>query len=260
MQNTVMQPSKEKIAEFCERHHIRRLSFFGSGSAAACCRLVRASLLAARVERGSRSRGPTSRKQASGEQNGSNLPHSTMRDWPHSPVHRFAEPGAYMVTAGTYLKEPFFRGTGRLEHLCSSLLELAEKYGWNLQAWAVFPNHYHFVALSPAQPASLGDFTKHLHSVTAIQANRWDRVEGRKVWYQYWDSQLTFQKSYLARLSYVHKNAVHHRLAREPSLYPWCSAGWFQRRSTTAFYKTVMDMKVDRVNVPDDFDLNGGDV
>ncbi len=30
MQNTVMQPSKEKIAEFCERHHIRRLSLFGS--------------------------------------------------------------------------------------------------------------------------------------------------------------------------------------------------------------------------------------
>ncbi len=30
MQNTVMQPSKEKIAEFCERHHIHRLSLFGS--------------------------------------------------------------------------------------------------------------------------------------------------------------------------------------------------------------------------------------
>ena len=27
-----------------------------------------------------------------------------MRDWPHSPLHRLGEPGAYIVTAGTYLK------------------------------------------------------------------------------------------------------------------------------------------------------------
>ena len=70
-----------------------------------------------------------------------------MRDWPHSPVHRLAEPGAYIVTAGTYLKKPTFAGPQRLEYLCDRLLELAEKYEWQLQAWAVFPNHYHFVAL-----------------------------------------------------------------------------------------------------------------
>jgi hypothetical protein len=27
-----------------------------------------------------------------------------MADWPHSPVHRLTEAGAYMVTCGTYLK------------------------------------------------------------------------------------------------------------------------------------------------------------
>ena len=62
-----------------------------------------------------------------------------MRDWPHSPVHRLAEPGAYIVTAGTYLKKPTFAGPQRLEYLCDRLLELAEKYEWQLQAWAVFP-------------------------------------------------------------------------------------------------------------------------
>jgi len=53
-----------------------------------------------------------------------------------------------MVTAGTYYKAPFFRGADRLKYLCGMLLEFAEKYAWQLQAWAVFPNHYHFVALS----------------------------------------------------------------------------------------------------------------
>jgi putative transposase len=186
--------------------------------------------------------------------------HSKLRDWPHSPVHRLVEAGAYMVTAGTYLKDPIFRGVDRLDYLCASLLEVAEKYGWNLQAWAVFPNHYHFVALSPTEASSLRDFTKHLHSIAAIQANRWDRTTGRKVWYQYWDSRLSFEKSYYARLSYVHRNAVHHKLVPEPSLYRWCSAGWFQRQAATAFYKTIMGMKIDRVNVPDAFEVNSADL
>jgi putative transposase len=184
-----------------------------------------------------------------------------------------------MVTAGTYFKKPLFRGADRLGYLCDMLLELAEQYAWQLQAWAVFPNHYHFVALSPAAldcggsppllkagagsrtpKGSLTEFTRHLHSVTAIQANKWDQTAGRQAWYQYWDTQLTYQKSYLARLGYVHKNAVHHGLVREPSLYPWCSTGWFQRKAATSFYKTVMGMKVDRVRVADDYEVAPSDV
>ncbi len=118
-----------------------------------------------------------------------------MRDWPHSPVHRVHEAGTYMVTAGTYLKQPLFRGPDRLLYLCEMLLELAEKYAWQLQAWAVFPNHYHFVALSPAKDASLAEFTRHLHSVTAIEVNRWDQAAGRPAWFQCWDTQLTYAKS-----------------------------------------------------------------
>jgi len=165
-----------------------------------------------------------------------------------------------MVTAGTYLKQPVFRSAQRLEYLCDLLLELAEKYQWQLQAWAVFPNHYHFVAQSPARAATLTALSRHLHSVTSIQANRWQRTPGRKVWFQYWETALTYPESYYARLSYVHRNAVHHGIVREPSLYPWCSAGWFQRRAATSFYKRIMAMKIDRVKVEDDFEIKPEDV
>jgi len=63
--------------------------------------------------------------------------------------------GAYIVTGATYLKKPTFAGHQRLEYLCDLLLDLAEKYQWQLQAWAVFPNHYHFIALSPAEAGTL---------------------------------------------------------------------------------------------------------
>jgi putative transposase len=182
-----------------------------------------------------------------------------MYHWPHSPAHQLTQAGAYIVTAGTYLKAPIFRGSERLEYLCDTLLTLAEKYAWSLQAWAVFPNHYHFVALSSDETVSLAKVAQHLHSVTAIQANRWQSTAGRKVWFQYWETRLTYTESYFARLSYVHRNAVHHGVAREPSQYPWCSAGWFQRRTQTSFYKRIMAMKTDRLNVEDEFEVSPAD-
>jgi REP-associated tyrosine transposase len=74
------------------------------------------------------------------------------------------------------------------------------------------------------------------------------------VWFQYWDTLLNYQKAYLARLNYVHTNAVRHGLVCEPSAYPWCSAGWFQRTAVRSFYATVMRFPSDRVNVPDEFE------
>ncbi len=176
-----------------------------------------------------------------------------MADWPHSPAHRLGQAGAYMVTAGTYGKQPLFRSPQRLRLLCSTLFELADKYGWRLQAWAAFPNHYHFVALSPAEAASLRPLVRHLHSVTARALNAQEKTPGRRVWFEYWDSHLTYQKSYFARLNYVHSNAVRHGVVRVASGYPWCSAGWFERRAERAFFRTIINFPCDRLRVPDDY-------
>src|SRR4051794_15465524 len=71
------------------------------------------------------------------------------RDWPHAPLHRINEQGTYIVTSGTYEKAHYFRGPERLSFLESSLLSKAKAFGWQLEAWAVFSNHYHFVGHSP---------------------------------------------------------------------------------------------------------------
>ena len=176
-----------------------------------------------------------------------------MTDWPHAPVHRLGEAGAYMVTAGTYLKAHRFADKARLTLLQDTLLALAEKHAWQLQAWAVFSNHYHFVALSPENAESLTVLIRQLHSITAREANRLDNVQGRKIWHEYRDTRLTYKRSYLARLNYVHQNAVRHGLTATPEAYAWCSAGWFERMAERSFYQTVRSMKIDALNVEDDY-------
>jgi putative transposase len=182
-----------------------------------------------------------------------------MPDWPHSPLHRLSRGGAYVVTAATYEKAPLFRSGSRLTLLCNTLLKLSSEYGWSVQAWAVFPNHYHFVA-SSVSGDSLRTLIRHLHSATAREMNEIDGRPGRKVWFQYWETLITNQRSYFARLHYVHENAVRHGLVRRATNYPWCSAGWFELKAVPSFRKTVLAFPCDRISLPDAFEVEPNDV
>jgi len=156
-----------------------------------------------------------------------------------------------MVTASTYRQSLLFLRRRRLDLLRDTLFSVAKALGWNLQAWAIMPNHYHFIAMSEGQPESLRALMRRLHSLTARQVNREDATPGRRVWFQYWDTHLTFEKSYLARLNYVHQNAVYHGLAKNAEHYPWCSAAWFARTAEPSFYQTVKSFRADKLNVVD---------
>jgi len=145
-----------------------------------------------------------------------------MPDWPHAPAHRIDEKGTYMVTAGTYHKRMFFDTDGKLRLLHDTLLGVAREYEWQPEAWAVFSNHYHLVAHSPEDPRSLRRLVSKLHTLTAKAINQTDHTPGRRVWFQYWDTQLTHQRSYLARLKYVHYNPERHGVVSTASHYPWC--------------------------------------
>jgi len=92
-----------------------------------------------------------------------------------------------------------------------------------------------------------------LHSRTAGWINRLDKTPGRKVWYNFWDTKLTYQKSYLARLNYVHQNAVKHRLVPVAIQYPWCSARWFESVASPAMVQSIYRFKTNALSIRDDF-------
>lgn len=173
--------------------------------------------------------------------------------WHHSPAHLFAPGMIYMVTAGTLYREHFFKGDSRLEFLQNVLLQTLDKHGWIIQAWAVFVNHYHFIARAPEIKAPISALIQELHSVTAIEINRLDNVSGRRVWFQFWDTCLTFEKSWLVRMNYVNDNAVHHGIVRTATEYPYCSASWIQEKANSVFCRKVKSFRYERLKVVDDF-------
>lgn len=175
------------------------------------------------------------------------------KDWPHAPIHRVGTDGIYMVTGATLHKEHLFNTAEKLGLLENDLLSLAKRYQWQLEAWAVFMNHYHLVARGCEGASSLNKFLKHLHSDSARELNRLDLKAGRTVWYNYWDTKLTYERSYLARLNYVHQNAVKHGLVNVGNQYPWCSAAWFERTASPAAIKTLYSFKIDKLKIDDDY-------
>ena len=177
----------------------------------------------------------------------------TLHTWHHCPAHLFVSNTAYIVTAGTLHKQHYFRGAERLRLLQEELFAAAAAYGWELQAWAIFSNHYHFIAHTPTDAATLKRMLQRLHSATAQAINRMDGTPGRQVWFQFWDTCLTYEASYYARLNYVHNNAVHHGLVPTAEQYEFCSAAWFASNADPAFYRRVRSYRYDKIEIEDDF-------
>jgi putative transposase len=178
---------------------------------------------------------------------------ASYRQYIHSPSHLFLPGGTYIVTASTYLKELFFNTPAKRDFLQQTLFEEAERWGWKLEAWAIMANHYHFIGKSPAKADTLVHLITALHSKTAILINKLDNTRGRKVWYRYWDTCLTYERSYLARLNYVHNNPVKHHLVANAEEYRWCSMTWFVNNAEPAFQRIVLSFKTDQVSINDEY-------
>jgi REP-associated tyrosine transposase len=174
--------------------------------------------------------------------------------WPHAPAHFFDRAGTFIVTAATYKRAHLFRTHSKLMFLQNALFSFAEEHGLALKAWSIFSNHYHFVAQVSA-PHRLPEMLRKLHSITAGELNSRDGERGRKVWFHFRETHITYERSYFARLHYVHRNPVRHRIVREATLYPWCSAAWFQREAPLPFQRSVYSTRCEGIRIADEFEV-----
>jgi putative transposase len=173
-------------------------------------------------------------------------------DWSHAPPHRTKEPGGYFITAGTYKKQHFLLEENRREFLINLIWSCAAQLDLIVQAWVVLSNHYHLV-LEAAQDSNIPLFAKRLHSISARQVNELDDTPGRRVWYQYWDKFITDERSYYARINYIHQNPVRHGIVSAAENYRWSSMRWFEDRVGIPLASAVRQIKIDRIKVVDNF-------
>ncbi len=176
--------------------------------------------------------------------------------WHHSPPHLFIPGCSYIITASTLHKKMFFHEPESLYSLQEDILNSFVREGWTIEAWAIFPNHYHLITRSPIERERANKLSKiinSIHSRTARELNKSEDAAGRRIWFQYFDTCLTFEESYYARLAYVHRNAVHHGIVNLPEDYHWCSAKWFLNSASRGFVNKVLSYQSERVKIEDGF-------
>lgn len=178
---------------------------------------------------------------------------SGTRDWPHAPPHRLKDAGVYFVTARTRHQQHLLHTPERRDWFEQLLFSGFAERGWTLEAWAVLSNHYHVVVHSPLDgAATLRPLLQKLHSSCTRRLNSEDSTPGRmRLWQNYRETHLTWQRSYLARLNYVHQNPRHHGLVPLASDWKWCSAASFKRAATSAWVKTIASFKYDEIAAED---------
>jgi len=175
-------------------------------------------------------------------------------DWHHAPLHKFIPGAVHIVTGATLHKAHLFCDFRRLKFLQDTLLEFFAVEKWIPHAWSCFSNHYHFIAQLP-ETTDPGLGIKRLHQRLGHGLNQLDQQSGRTVMYQYWDTCLSFENSYFARLNYVMNNPVKHGLVSDARQYPWCSAAWFAANNSSAFRRRIAAYKTDKLNEPDAFEV-----
>jgi putative transposase len=139
-----------------------------------------------------------------------------------------------MVTAGTYRKTPIFNTPDKLGLLQAIITERCSLLGWNLQAWAILTNHYHFIAQAPTDGRDIQALIRSIHSMSAILVNRMDGITGRRVWYNYWDTCIRSETEFIARLKYVLHNPERHGVVEDFREYPYSSYLMFAEKNDEA--------------------------
>jgi len=174
--------------------------------------------------------------------------------WHHAPRHEYCPGVAYLITGATLHKQHFFDNNQKLKHLEETLFEIAEASQWTLEEWAIFSNHYHLIGVGAESTWPLAPFIQKFHSETAIWLNELEGSPGRQVWYQFWETALTYKASYYARLNYVHHNPAHHGLVALAANYPFCSARHMVVEGANVRQRQMLTYKWNRIKVEDDYE------
>jgi putative transposase len=169
----------------------------------------------------------------------------------HAPPHFFLSGCIYFVTAGTYRKRDLFKERERLAKLQRTLLEQIDRFHWDLHAWVVFSNHYHFAATASDDPDTLTAILRGVHSIAAKYVNQLDHSADRRVWSNFWDTCITNKGPFLERLNYIHYNAVKHGLAERPEDNEFCSYAWFLETADEDIKQAAITQPYERILVED---------
>src|SRR5262249_25630245 len=139
----------------------------------------------------------------------------------------------------------FFSRDRTREWLCQALAEARAKFGFQLWAYVIMPEHLHLLVYPGDVPARMSDFLRAVKEPVARKAiayleshapawlERLTVQEGPRVRRRFWqpgggyDRNITSIATLRAIIDYIHANPVRRGLVTRAEDWEWSSARWY---------------------------------
>ena len=104
-------------------------------------------------------------------------------------------------------------------------------------------------------PVELVEIIRRIHRFSAIwlKKNFTEYNALGRIWYNYWDTCVSFEKSYFNRLNYIWFNPVKHGYVEFPEEWEFGSYFTRAREDDNAMQKIINQYRIDQMKIKDDF-------
>jgi len=176
------------------------------------------------------------------------------KTYKHNPPHLFIESAKYFITVSTLGKHPYLKSKeakwAALDYLSKSL----KAFNWELEDWVILDNHIHMMIHAPEKAETLSNVMNNFHRFTAIWLSKHGIQKiGQKYFHNYWDTCITFEKSYFARLNYIWMNPVKHGYVDSPEKWKFGSYYYRFKEEAEEIKQLMKKYPFDKLKIRDDF-------
>jgi putative transposase len=173
----------------------------------------------------------------------------------HNPPHLFLPNTKYFITGVIYNKYKLLHTESAKKKLLEYIKKSTLHFDWLLEDWVILDNHYHLMLMAPENAETLSKLIGNVHRYSAIWLNKNVPVPQSydKIWHNYMDTCITYEKSYFARLNYIWYNPVKHGYAEKPE--SWKYGSYFDRFKNEKEYliRINKNYPCDKVKIDDEY-------
>ena len=173
------------------------------------------------------------------------------KTYQHNPPHLFKENAKYFITGSTLNRIRYFDTDPTKEKVIHYMFTSFNHFNWTIEDWVLLENHYHIVADAPENPETLSRMINNFHRFSGLWIKKHKNIVGEsQIWFNYWDSCITYESSYFSRIHYIWQNPVKHGYVESPEQWKFGSYFYRDRKETEEISRQY---PCDKIKIKDDF-------
>jgi putative transposase len=158
----------------------------------------------------------------------------------HRPPHRYNNDCWYMITSSTVQKNKILQSNTHKQYFSNLLKELSRDFEMTLMAWVILDDHYH-ILIKVVEGTKLPKFVQQLHGRSSHHFNELDRLRGRQVWQNYWDTCIRAEIDFWKRFNYIHQNPVKHGYVKTMKDWEFSSYRYYLQEKGKSWLDDIYD-------------------